>query len=105
MHDLGEHRERVGAQLGFGISGATKAPAPIDIYRFYLRLRRDFYRKWIFFELEPQYGWPWDLVRKRHAEWAVALRLEIQFQGNEAPRVRAPDEPEPPEPKEPSPAR
>lgn len=98
---LGTLRSRIGAQLGFNISGATKGITPVDAYRFYLRLRRDFYRKWIFLELEPQYGWPWDPVRKRHGEWAVAFRLEIQFQGNEAPRVPAPDEPEPKDPSEP----
>jgi hypothetical protein len=101
---LGTLKAHIGAQLGFGVSGATQAPVTVDVYRFYLRLRRDVYRKWIFLELAPEYGWPWEKVVGRRGTWAVVLRLEVQFQGNEAPRVRAPDEPEPPEPKDPEPA-
>lgn len=97
----GTLRAHVGAQLGFGVSGATRAPVDVDVYRFYLRLRRDFYRKWIFLELDPEYGWPWAKDVGRRGTWAVVLRLEVQFQGNEAPRAPAPDEPEPPEPRDP----
>lgn len=100
---LGTLRSHVGAQLGFGLSGATQGLVDVDVYRFYLRLRRDFYRKWIFLELAPEYGWPWDKDHGWRETWAVALRLEVQFQGNEAPRVRAPDEPDPDEPKDPPP--
>jgi hypothetical protein len=101
---LGTLRARIGAQLGFGVSGATRAPVDVDVYRFYLRLRRDFYRKWIFLELQPEYGWPWEQGVGRRGTWAVVLRLEVQFQGNEAPRARAPDEPESDEPPDPTPA-
>jgi hypothetical protein len=96
-------RAHIGAQLGFGVSGATQAPVDVDVYRFYLRLRRDFYRKWIFLELAPEYGWPWEPVVGRRGTWAVVLRLEVQFQGNEARRAPAPDEPDPAEPKDPHP--
>lgn len=98
---LGTLKARIGAQLGFGVSGASQAEVDVDVYRFYLRLRRDVYRRWIFLELSPEYGWPWEPVVGRRATWAVALRLEVQFQGNEAPRVPAPGEEEPPEPKDP----
>jgi hypothetical protein len=94
-------KAHIGAQLGFGISGAERAPVDVDAYRFYLRLRRDLYRKWIFLELAPEYAWPWDPVHGRRGVWAVLLRLEVQFQGNEAPRAPPPDEPEPPEPQDP----
>lgn len=100
---LGTLRSHIGAQLGFGVSGATKAPVDVDVYRFYLRLRRDFYRKWIFLELAPEYGWPWEAEHGRRGTWAVALRLEVQFQGNEAPRAPAPGEPDPSEPADPPP--
>jgi hypothetical protein len=102
---LGTLRARIGAQLGFNVSGATRAPVGVDIYRFYLRLRRDVYRKWIFLELDPEYAWPWEPDVGRRGTWAVSLRLEVQFQGNEAPRVRAPAEPEAGEPVEPIPER
>ncbi len=100
-------RLQIGAQLGFGISGATKAPVDVDAYRVYLRLRRDVYRKWIFTELAPEYDWPWVPVIGRRGIWSVALRLEVQFQGNEAPRAPEPNaadqRPEPRDP--PHPAR
>jgi hypothetical protein len=94
-------RAHIGAQLGFGLSGASRAPVGVDVYRFYLRLRRDVYRKWIFAELAPEYAWPWEPVIGRRGVWAVVLRLEVQFQGNEAPRIPAPDEQAQPEPKDP----
>jgi hypothetical protein len=98
-------RARIGAQLGFGVSGATRAPVDVDVYRFYLRLRRDFYRKWIFLELAPEYGWPWDAQHGHRGTWAVVLRLEVQFQGNEEPPVHPPAEPEPDEPANPTSGR
>lgn len=96
-------KARIGAQLGFGINGATGAPVDVDNYRVYLRLRRDVFRRWIFLELSPEYGWPWTPERSRHAVWAVAFRVEVQFQGNEAPPAPAPspaNAPAPPEPKD-----
>ncbi len=97
-------KARIGAQLGFGINGATRAAVDVDTLRFYLRLRRDVYRRWIFLELSPEYGWPWTPERSRHPVWAVAFRVEVQFQGNEAPREPAPSPadgaPAAPEPKD-----
>ncbi len=81
---------RVGAQFGLSVAGATGAPVDVETARLYTRLRRDFYRRWIFVEIEPEYGWPWTPERGRHAVWAVALRLEVQFQGNEATRPASP---------------
>jgi hypothetical protein len=103
---------RIGAQLGFGLSGATRAPVDVDAYRVYLRLRRDVYRRWIFVELAPEYDFPWVPGIGRRDLWSIALRLEVQFQGNEAPRAplppgyHAPHEPhEPAEPVDPPEAR
>jgi hypothetical protein len=98
-------RARIGAQLGFGVVGATRGPVGVEAYRYYLRLRRDVYRKWIFVEVAPEYGWPWTPERGRHGVWALALRLEVQFQGVEPPRLPPPDELESlPEPEDPGPA-
>jgi hypothetical protein len=99
---LATFRGRVGTQLGAAISGATDAPTSIDVYRVYTRVRRDFYRRWIFLELEPEYAWPWTPDRGRHSAWGVALRLEVQFHGNEAPPPKPPPAPEP-EPADPPP--
>jgi len=102
----------IGAQLGFGLSGATRAPVDVDAYRVYLRLRRDVYRRWIVVELNPEYDFPWVPGIGRRDVWSITLRLEVQFQGNEAPRAplppgyHAPHEPhEPPEPVDPPEAR
>jgi hypothetical protein len=98
---LATFRGRLGTQLGTGISGATDAPALVDSYRVYTRVRRDFYRRWIYLELEPEYAWPWTPDRGRLGTWAVTFRLEVQFQGNEAPPPQPPASPDP-EPADPS---
>jgi hypothetical protein len=96
---------KIGGQLGFGVSGATKAPADVDVYHAYLRLRRDVYRKWIFFEVSPEYQWPWmPTAGHRIGFWDVALRFEIQFQGSQAPH-EPPHAVSPHEPADPPPQR
>jgi hypothetical protein len=104
---LATFRSRVGAQVGAAMQGATEAAAGwyrnpwIDRYRVYTRVRRDFYRKWLFLELEPEYAWPWTPDLGRHGLWSVAFRLEAQFQGNEAPPPEPPPSPDA-EPADPS---
>ncbi len=131
-------RARIGAQLGVSVDGVTE-PAPLEgtslvppdvaRYRIYTRLRRDFYRSWIFLEVEPEIAWVWDAarvrqaalapgeggiggiaspiedVRGRHPVWGIAFRLELQFHGKQAPKPPPPPEPEdpPPEPEDPPP--
>jgi hypothetical protein len=95
---LATFESRLGAQVGAGMTGATGGLANVDAYRLYTRVRRDFYRRWIFLELEPEYAWPWTPERGRHGVWGVALRLEVQFQGNEAPPPQPPPSPEPADP-------
>jgi hypothetical protein len=106
---------RSAAQLGVAITGATRAsviaPDPgtgvarvwsvpeLARTRAYARLRTDVYRRWLFIELEPEMAWPWTPERGRYAAWGLALRLEVQFQGKEAPPPRPP--PAPPEPQDP----
>jgi hypothetical protein len=112
---------RIGGQLGFSISGATAAPVDVDVYKTYLRLRRDVWRRWVYVELQPEYQWPWtQAIGHRIGFWDVALRVEIQFQGRRAlpepeePPGAVPHDPtqdpshEPahdPEPKDPEPAK
>jgi hypothetical protein len=81
---------RSAAQWGAAMNGATDAPTRVDRYRLYTRLRRDFYRRWFFLELEPEVAWPWTLERGRYTAWGVAFRVEVQFRGNEAPGERPP---------------
>jgi hypothetical protein len=123
--------ERSGAQVGVAVNGATGPlplegttviPPDVDRYRVYTRLRRDFYRHWLFLEVEPELAWrwdaerrrhfalapggggvggvasPWETERRRHPVWGIALRLEVQFHGNEAPPRPPSPPPEPPDP-------
>lgn len=102
--------EHTAGALGVTVSGYSRPnlasdgltrPPDLAGVRLYTRLRRDVYRRWIFVEVEPELAWPWSLEKRRHRAWGVAFRLEVQFQGNEAPPP-PPDE-EPPEPKDPPP--
>lgn len=70
--------------LGTDAVGATRSRVAIDKYRLYTRLRHDVLRRWLFLELEPEVGWPWDPRRGRHQALAIALRLEVQFEGDGA---------------------
>jgi hypothetical protein len=104
---VGLGRRAAGA-FGVGVNGATRRePVELERFRVFTRLRRDFYRRWLFFELEPEYAWPYTPDRGRHPVWAVTTRLEVQFHGRE--RARDPDDldVEPPDPPDPpaSPAR
>jgi hypothetical protein len=76
-------RSRVGAVVGWGIVGATRVAPAVRTHRFYVRFRRDFYRRWIFFEVEPEYAWPYTTQYGRHGVAAIMFRVEFQFQGNE----------------------
>ncbi len=76
---------RSAIQTGATVNGATKATLPLDRLRVYVRLRRDFYRRWLFFELEPNVYWRLLAGTGREPVWGVTLRLEVQFQGNERP--------------------
>lgn len=87
------------ASVQVGVLGATADPRGVDRYRVSTRLRRDFYRRWLFFEVEPEVFWPWTPERGRHATLALTTRLEVQFHGP----TPAPKPPEPPEPADPPP--
>ncbi len=53
----------------------------LDRTRVGVRFRRDFYRRWLFLEVEPELYWPWSPERGRHLAWATTLRVEVQFHG------------------------
>ena len=74
-------------------TGVTRPTQRAELYRTYLRYRRDFYRRWIFLELEPELAWPLDpLLDRRTRVTAFTLRLEVQFDGETR---RAPPRPAP----------
>jgi hypothetical protein len=91
---------RTAAQLGVVANGATTADPPFDRFRVFTRLRREFYRRWLFFEIEPGVSWPPAPTGGRETVWAIALRLEVQFQGIEKPMPAPPPPPLPPPPED-----
>jgi hypothetical protein len=59
--------------------GATQPYPYAKLYRLAVRLRRDFWRKWLFFQLEPEVTWPKDPGLPRRREEALIFRLEVHF--------------------------
>ena len=85
-------------------SGVTLPTQRADLYRTYMRYRRDVFRRWIFVELEPEVSWP-IVVPPDHRTRveAFTFRLEAQFDGEfrrAAARSRPRSEPGP-EPRDP----
>jgi hypothetical protein len=98
---------RTAAQLAASVNGVSRPalasdgvtrPPDLDRVRLFTRLRRDVFRRWIFVEMEPELAFPWNLEKRRHSAWGVTFRLEVQFQGTEAPPPPPPDDPEPQDP-------
>lgn len=92
---------RSSATFRLGALSSAKERPQVDRYILGLRLRRDFYRQWLFLELEPEFYWPYSVELGRHAAWAVTLRLEVQFHGNLPRPVSNPPPESPPTDPEP----
>jgi hypothetical protein len=76
-----------------GIYGVNNASPLVQNYRLLARYRRNFLRKWLFYELEPEITWPVSPSGAYIANLAFTFRLEIAFQGT-AKNVIAPPIPE-----------
>jgi len=59
--------------------GASRPDWNIQNYRAGIKYRRNFYRSWLFFELEPEVTWPLNAGGNRHSVTALMATLEIQF--------------------------
>jgi hypothetical protein len=66
-----------------GLRGYSSESATVDRYFAATRFRRDFWRRWLFFELEPQVYWPWRPVGERLTTYAVIFRLEVQLHASQ----------------------
>jgi hypothetical protein len=51
----------------------------IDNYRVGTRYRRNFYRPWLFFEIEPEVTWPKKVDGHREPLFATTFLIEFQF--------------------------
>lgn len=48
-------------------------------FRVGIKYRRNFYKPWLFYEIEPEISWPRDAYHNTTSVSAVTVRLEIQF--------------------------
>lgn len=65
--------------LEAGATGTTDPEYRVERYRLATRLRSNFYRKWLFMEVEPEYYWPRDDRGEYHLYRAISFSLEMQF--------------------------
>lgn len=63
----------------FGVSGITQSNTVVNTYRTGIRFRRNFYRDWLFYELEPEQSWPRDENKNYMPQTALTFRIEVQF--------------------------
>lgn len=63
--------------LDWTTQGDTEPTSEINQHRLGMRYRQNFYRPWLFFEIEPAMFWP--LEDDHHLNFGIALRLEIQL--------------------------
>jgi hypothetical protein len=66
-----------------GAYGNTSFAQWVNNYRILLRYRRNFLRSWLFYELEPQVAWPRDAGGSFPTTYALTLRLEVVFRGDQ----------------------
>ena len=66
-----------------GASGSTHPSWVATDYQVLSRYRRNVWRKWLFFEGEPDIHWPKKEDGSRRPVWGATLRVEILFAGVE----------------------
>ncbi|CAK0765898.1 hypothetical protein CCP3SC1_470002 [Gammaproteobacteria bacterium] len=66
--------------VNLGAWGYTKPTATLSTVVLSTRYRRNFYRSWLFYEIEPELGWPLDEQGERKSVPAITFRLEVQFE-------------------------
>lgn len=64
-----------------GLSGVTQPDNVIDRYVVRSQFRRNFYREWLYYELEPELSWRRDDLGYYETAGRFTVRLEVQFQG------------------------
>ncbi len=68
---------RAALQYSVGAQGFTDPSANVDVWRTSIRYRRNIWRPWLFWELEPFAFWP--RFDDYHGVSGVVFRLETQF--------------------------
>jgi len=65
--------------VSLGAWGHTLPSTMLDTIVLTTRYRRNFYRRWLFYEIEPELGWPKDTIGGHKSVQAIVFRLEVQF--------------------------
>lgn len=76
LHQL---NERQAISFNLGAFGYTQ-PSTFDNVVINSRFRHNFYRSWLFYEVEPAVSWPKDESGKRDPLLSIILRFEVQFE-------------------------
>jgi len=57
----------------------TRPEAQWNNFRVGSRYRRNFFRSWLFYEIEPEISWPRNEFRDRTSVSAITFLVEVQF--------------------------
>lgn len=67
-------------------SGITEPNTLATNYRLAVRFRKNFHRKWLFYEIAPEMTWPVtydeereEVVKDRRSKWLIFFRFEVHF--------------------------
>jgi len=67
-------------------NGITQPRSLALSYRLGVRFRKNFHRRWLFYEIAPEMSWPVTLdasqretVKSRRSKWLIFFRLEVHF--------------------------
>ena len=67
-------------------NGITEPMAIATNYRLGIRFRKNFHRKWLFYEIAPELTWPvsldeerQEITKDRRSKWLIFFRLEVHF--------------------------
>lgn len=71
--------KRAGLLYSLGASGVTKPNTFVTDYNVLTRYRRNFFRSWLFYEIEPSLSWIRDEFGEFKPVGSMTLRLEIQL--------------------------
>ena len=81
--------QRTAIRADVGAFGWTRPNFEVEEYFVSLRLRRQFLRRWLYFELQPEHAWPLDADGiTRRSDWRFTFTLEIQFENAAARQAR-----------------
>ncbi len=68
------------------VNGISEPQTLATNYRLGLRFRKNFHRRWLFYEVSPEMTWPitldeerFNVVKERRSKWLLFFRLEVHF--------------------------